>query len=136
MGEGNFTILLEWRKWLSTVLQTFLTSDHKMQKRKSFVFPHSTEVTSLEGLMLWWPEVNQSKWPLAWWFTILIDCRQWPSTALKTCDNDNFYGRGAGVVVEVGKRETVNEAWRGVVSLRIFPKTSGNSGWVKGKNCS
>ena len=41
---------------------------HRMDKRKSFVYlpEDKIEITSLEGLMLWCPEINQSKRPLAW----------------------------------------------------------------------
>ena len=34
--------------------------------------PDSIEITSLEGLTLWCPEINQSKRPLAWWCTIFM----------------------------------------------------------------
>ena len=44
----------------------------------------STEIACLEGLTLWCPEINQWKWPLAWWRTIFMAWRQWPSTALQT----------------------------------------------------
>ena len=41
--------------------------DHWMDKRKSLCLPEDNiEITSLEGLMLWCPEINQSKRPLAW----------------------------------------------------------------------
>ena len=30
-------------------------------------FSYSTEIASFKGLTLWCSEINQSKWPLAWW---------------------------------------------------------------------
>ena len=36
---------------------------HRMDKRNLLYLSDSIEVASLEGLMLWCPEINQSKWP-------------------------------------------------------------------------
>ena len=48
-------------------------------------FPDITEIVSLEGLTLWWSEVNQSKQPLAWWCTIFIAWRQWLPLHCRNC---------------------------------------------------
>ena len=47
-------------------------------------FSDSIEIASLEGLMLWCSEINQSKRPLAWWCMTFMASRQWPSKALQT----------------------------------------------------
>ena len=61
-----------------------LSKNHRMDKRKSFYLPDSIEIGSLEGLTLWCPEINESKRLLAWWRTIFMAWRQWPSTVLQT----------------------------------------------------
>ena len=39
---------------------------HRMTNVNLLYLPDSIEITSLEGLTLWRPEINQSKRPLAW----------------------------------------------------------------------